>query len=89
MKAWQPVPTLTCGIIMFSVFGKLNSYKGIIFLAIGIILLVVAGSLMEVIIQYDQLATCTPLQVCDVSFSLDKEMKGPIFIYYQIEYSSS
>lgn len=94
MRAWQPVPTLTCGIIMFFFFG-------IVFLGIGIALLAVAGNLMEFTTRYDTIRGCDstltpsefnaistgPLKSCWVRsdvITIDKEMTGPVFIYYEI-----
>lgn len=75
LRAWQPVPTLTCAIIVYLIFGAL-------FLGIGIFLYYEADGLHETRVRYDD--TCGSNPTCSITFKLDKEIKKPVFVYYEI-----
>jgi len=75
LRAWQPVPTLTCAIIVYLIFGAL-------FLGIGIFLYYEADSLHETRVRYDD--SCGASATCNIIFNLAKEVKKPVFLYYEI-----
>jgi len=59
---------------------------GIIFIAIGIILLVLAGNLYEHTHRYDNNTACSSTSVCTHKFKVDEEVAGPVFVYYEVRY---
>jgi len=75
LRAWQPVPTLACAIVVYLVFGAL-------FLGIGIYLYEVAEGLHETRIQYD--TTCGTASTCQITFTLNEVVKQPVYVYYEI-----
>ena len=75
LRAWQPVPTLACAIVVYLIFGAL-------FLGIGIFLYNEAEGLHETRIRYDE--TCGTDATCSISFTLSEVVVQPIFVYYEI-----
>jgi len=77
LSAWRPVPTIWSTTITFVVFG-------LIFLAIGIVVLLYSNEIQEKTIQYDKL--CTSLSTeCIVEFNVTDTYKQPIMFYYQLD----
>jgi hypothetical protein len=64
---------------------------GLVFLAIGIALLIIAGQIMEKSGRYDDSANCQSIpplnttKICTFNFTLDKTMESPVFVYYEIK----
>jgi len=75
LRAWQPVPTLACAIVVYLVFGAL-------FLGIGIYLYEVAEGLHETRMRYD--ITCGTSPTCTITFNLPEVVKQPVYVYYEI-----
>jgi LEM3 (ligand-effect modulator 3) family / CDC50 family len=74
LRAWQPVPTLGCGIIMFFLLG-------LIFGAGGAYLYILNGNIWEYRGQYDNICGGTPS--CQLTFSVPAD-KTNVYIYYEI-----
>ena len=77
LPAWRPVPTITSTTITFISFG-------VIFIIIGIIILLYSGKIQEYSIRYDNYENCTIKSECEIKITIDKKMKQPIMVYYQI-----
>ena len=75
LRAWQPVPTLTCAIVVYLIFGAL-------FLGIGIFLYFEADGLHETRVRYDDV--CGSNASCTITFTLSEEVKKTVFVYYEI-----
>ena len=77
LPAWRPVPTITSTTITFISFG-------VIFIIIGIIILIYSGKIQEYSIRYDNHKECENKSICNIKITIDKKMKQPIMVYYQI-----
>ena len=77
LPAWRPVPTITSTTITFISFG-------VIFIIIGIIILIYSGKIQEYSIRYDNHKECENQSICNIKITIDKKMKQPIMVYYQI-----
>ncbi len=78
LSAWRPVPTITSTTITFIVFG-------IIFLILGIVILVYSNQIQEVSLDYTtQCPIISPNSFCNISFSINTTMTGPVMVYYQL-----
>ena len=77
LPAWRPVPTITSTTITFISFG-------VIFIIIGIIILIYSGKIQEYSIRYDNHTECENQSICNIKITIDKKMKQPIMVYYQI-----
>ena len=77
LPAWRPVPTITSTTITFISFG-------VIFILIGIIILIYSGKIQEYSIRYDDHKECENQSICNIKITIDKKMKQPIMVYYQI-----
>ena len=77
LPAWRPVPTITSTTITFISFG-------VIFIIIGIIILIYSGKIQEYSIRYDDHKECENQSICNIKITIDKKMKQPIMVYYQI-----
>ena len=77
LPAWRPVPTITSTTITFISFG-------VIFIIIGIIILIYSGKIQEYSIRYDDHKECENKPICNIKITIDKKMKQPIMVYYQI-----
>jgi len=79
LSAWRPKPTLKCAITVYL-------FIGLIFFALGIAILVFTDKIVEKMVRYDNLETCSTLgTVCAVSFVLTENITGPVYIYYEID----
>lgn len=90
LRAWQPILTPTWVIVTFLAVG-------IPFIGIGIGLKLVSDGVVEYSVQYDGpgtdpaiLANChvdtgVSPRTCRVPISVDKEMKGTTYVYYQLD----
>lgn len=74
LRAWQPVPTLGCGIIMFFLLG-------LAFGGGGVYLYILNDQIWEFRERYD--ARCGAVPQCEVLFTVPSE-KTKTFIYYEI-----
>mmetsp|Transcript_17628 Transcript_17628/g.23218 ORF Transcript_17628/g.23218 Transcript_17628/m.23218 type:complete len:379 (+) Transcript_17628:141-1277(+) len=89
LKAWQPILTPKWVISIFLAIGT-------IFIVIGVVLKQASDSVVEYSIQYGgdgtqepYATTCdmgydTATKVCNVTFTLDKDMDGPVYVYYHL-----
>lgn len=81
---WRPVPTIRSTTLCFFIFG-------LIFLAIGGILLYLSQQIKEFVIRYDNLNTCDlsnknfTSHVCNISITLEETFDPPVMVYYQLE----
>ena len=77
LPAWRPVPTITSSTITFFLFGT-------IFIIIGVFISSLSKQIVEIPNRYDNLKAFQDTKVI-VSIKLDKTIKQPIFVYYQID----
>lgn len=88
LKAWQPILTPKWVISTFFIVG-------IVFIPIGAVILDASNKIVETTIDYsdtcaEQAATCVGMDKyklceCSVKFTLEKDMKAPVYVYYQLE----
>lgn len=65
--------------ITFTVFG-------LIFLALGIALYVMSEKITEHVVPYSESKECPKDQAeCKVTLTIDKDIEGPIYVYYQLD----
>ena len=76
LPAWRPVPTIGSTTVIFMTIG-------VIFIALGIIILVNANKINEEKIRYDK--ECDEKGNCTVNFILKKKLKKDIMVYYEID----
>eukprot|EP00744_Colponema_vietnamica_P001156 GILI01001945.1.p1 GENE.GILI01001945.1~~GILI01001945.1.p1 ORF type:complete len:303 (-),score=75.90 GILI01001945.1:379-1287(-) len=76
LKAWQPILTPAWVISSFAIVG-------IVFIPVGVVLLVTSQSVVEAISQYDNKGSTGSYFMVDIT--VPKEMKAPVFFYYQLE----
>ena len=77
LPAWRPVPTITSSTITFFLFGT-------IFIIIGVFISSLSKQIVEKPIRYDNLRTYYNASI-KVPITLDKTIKKPIMVYYQID----
>lgn len=88
LKAWQPILTPKWVIITFLLIG-------LPFVGIGFWLKSVSDNVVEYRYQYDgagtdakysscQMSNKTQYTVCNIIVDVAKEMKGPVFVYYEL-----
>lgn len=79
LKSWQPVPTWQSTIVLFFLIG-------LALIGFGVALIAINANIVEVTQRYDNLSNCATIgSPCTVSITLTKDMKEPIFFYYEIE----
>jgi len=79
LKSWQPVPTWQSTISLFLIVG-------LALIGFGIALIAINSKIVEVKIRYDDYSTCTTgAATCTVPITIEKDMKAPIFFYYEID----
>lgn len=77
LPAWRPVPTIWSTTITFVVFG-------LIFLAIGIVVLLYSNEIQEQTIEYDTICE-TQVSPCKVQFNITTKYVAPVMFYYQLD----
>ena len=77
LPAWRPVPTIGSTTVIFMTLG-------IIFVALGIIILVYAKKIKEIEIRYDNECDNSK-KYCCVDFKVDKKMEKDIMVYYRLD----
>lgn len=81
---WRPIPTITHTVLCLLI-------TGVIFIALGIIILIYSSKITTIEIRYDNNNSCSAAltnsenKICQINFSLSKKLNPPIFIYYQLE----
>ena len=79
MNGWRPMPTISCITIIFVCIGGF-------FILMGIIMLIIIGQIYEIKERYDDKCySLTKGQKCYIELSIKKNMKGPIWIFNQID----
>ena len=80
LDAWRPFPTITSTLIIFVIFG-------LVFLALGIVIIIYSNDIIEVKKRYDD-ADCTTTEkdgeICTFSFEINEKMKQNVIVYYEI-----
>ena len=79
MDGWRPMPTISCITIIFVCIG-------VFFILMGIIMLILIAQIYEIKERYDD--KCYGVhqgKKCYLEMSIKKNMKGPIWIFYQID----
>lgn len=69
------LPTAKCGLIC-------NTICFFYFAIFGMAFLMIAINMNEVRLRYDD--KCGTAQICVINFTLDNEIHGPIFLYYEL-----
>ena len=83
LRAWQPILTPTHVIITFLIIG-------LVFLPVGITLLKQSSDVVENEFVYDgnggpcQITKNNAGTICNVDIVIDKDMKAPVYLYYQL-----
>lgn len=57
---------------------------GIIFIIFGVVLITINAGIVEVTTEYDNTSSCPLNSNCTVSFTLEKDMTAPIFVFYEL-----
>ena len=80
MNGWRPLPTISCITIIFVFFG-------VFFILMGLIIIIVISQIPEEIkYPYSDKCNCSKInQDCKIDLEIEKKMKSPIMLYYQIE----
>ena len=78
LPAWRPVPTILSLILVFAI-------AGIIFIILGIVLLVYSSKVKSVEYRYDDECLQKLNGTCYFKRTLDKNIDGPVFVYYQLD----
>jgi hypothetical protein len=79
LPAWRPVPSYGSTMTIFVVFG-------VIFLTLGITLYVMSDRIQMIEVQYNTVCPATngESKVCSQEIIVEKEMLGPIYVYYEL-----
>lgn len=84
LPAWRPVPTTVSTMLTFSIFS-------LIFMAIGILLLVMSNNIYENVARYDSIDICPQISTdggentCYVNIEIAEKVTGTVYIYYQLD----
>ena len=79
MDGWRPMPTISCVTIIFVSIG-------VFFILMGIIMLILIAQIYEIKKRYDDECYFVGSgNKCYIELSIKKNMKGPIWIFYQID----
>ena len=78
LPAWQPILTPKWVIISFTLIG-------LVFLPLGIVLKAQSDAIVEYALQYDGKGTGPEFAACQVTFTVDRDMKAPVYVYYQLD----
>lgn len=77
LSAWRPVPTITSTTLTFLIFG-------LIFIAIGIVVLLFSNKIIEVSQDYTDLCKKDDTK-CTFTIDVSETMPQPIMVYYQLD----
>jgi len=85
LKAWRPILTPTRVVAIYAI-------TGLVFVIVGIIVQQGSKDVVEYRVQYDgdgmstdcSVKSATEPEECTLTVKLDKPMKGPIYVYYQL-----
>jgi uncharacterized membrane protein len=81
---WRPVPTIISTTLCFLI-------SGILFVAIGVVLLLLSNQIKEYAIRYDKYKECdlslntTYSHKCNITLKIEDKLEPPIMVYYQLE----
>lgn len=86
LPAWQPILTPLKVVVLFAVIG-------VIFVPVGVSLLEQSNAIYEKSLKYDgsdydidcRIDEQNEGKLCQVSFTLDEDVDGPIFVYYELQ----
>lgn len=80
LPAWRPIPSFRVAISMFILFG-------IVFVALGVMILVSTEQIIEVSIPYNTGSDpCTVIgKKCNITFKVTEQMNGPVYVFYQLD----
>lgn len=78
LQAWRPRPTLKCAITIYTIIG-------LIFFAFGIAIIVLTNQIHEISVRYDQLGPVSLTTPLTVAFEVERDMKAPVYLFYQIK----
>ena len=76
--SWRPIPTIRSTVLCLEITGA-------IFLAIGIIIFIFSSKIKQIEIRYDNNKDCEIGTQCNINFTLTKDMKKDVFIYYRLK----
>lgn len=81
---WRPVPTILSTTLCFVI-------SGVLFVAIGVILLFLSNQIKEYAVRYDNYKECdlsqnkTSNHKCNITIRIEETLNPPIMVYYQLE----
>ncbi len=75
LKAWQPVPTLTKTILLFTLLA-------VVFLGMGIPMYIFSTNVVEYEVKYS--SSCAIGATCTLNLEIGTEMQSPVFVYYEL-----
>ena len=78
VPTWRPKPTVASTTIVFVCFG-------IIFIAIGLIILHFSDKVYEEKLDYSDDQKCKLGTVCEIPFEIKQEVQGPIIVFYELD----
>jgi hypothetical protein len=78
LKSWQPVPSLTKTIVTLFIIG-------VVFLGLGIAMKIFSDEVLEYSVRYDHLCGINGEDNCSMTITINKDMRGPIFVYYELD----
>ena len=76
--SWRPIPTIRSTVLCLEITGA-------IFLVIGIIIFIFSKNIKQIEIRYDNNKDCEIGTKCEINFTLKKNMKKDVFIYYRLK----
>ena len=76
LKAWLPIPSLSKTIFLFFLMS-------LIFLGIGIPMLILSNTIVDVVVNYDSCAAGATN--CTLELKVPQVMEAPVFVYYELD----
>jgi hypothetical protein len=76
--SWRPIPTIKSTVLCLEITGG-------IFIAIGIIIIVLSNKIVEIEIRYDNKPECKINTTCELTLIIEKEMEKNVFVYYRLK----
>lgn len=78
VAAWRPAPTVASTTGTFSGFG-------IVFIAIGLVIIKFTNMVYEKTINYSDSSACPLGQKCNITFTIDQDVESPILMFYELD----
>ena len=75
---WRPIPKIKSTVLCLEI-------SGVIFIVIGIVIIILSNQIKEIEIRYDNNAQCEIGSQCNISFTIEEDMKKKVFVYYRLK----